>query len=108
MAADERMSDLTRRVAQLEEIEIRSTVERHAAHAARHGILLDPEAMAENAAYERHRRRYLPDADVEAQIEHAARWWADRTGFTPEEIIAEAERVADECDESCPAFTCHC
>ena len=85
----------------LEEQEIAAAVERACRHCELHGIPFDAEARAGVEALQRHQRTWPPDLDLEEKIRRAATWWADRMGLPPEEVVAEAERLAERCRKQC-------
>ena len=96
------MAGLERRLARLEEQEIAAAVEQARRHCESHGLPFDAEARAGVEAFERYRRSWPTGLDLEEQIQRAAAWSAARLGVSPEELIAEAERLAGECAEACP------
>ena len=97
---------LTRLERRLEEQEVASAIKRAVTHCQLHGLTFDEQLRAEFsagiAAYARHKRDWPRDLDLEEQIRRAAAWWADWMGLPPEEVIAEAERLAEECTKECP------
>ena len=85
----------------LEEQEIAAAVERAQRHCELHGLPFSAETRAGVEAFQRHKRTWPTDLDMEEQIRRAVAWWADWMGLPPEEVIAEAERLAGECTEEC-------
>ena len=90
----------------LEEQEIAAAIERTATHCQLQGLTFDEQLRSKFSAgiatYVRHKRTWPRDLDLEEQIRRAAAWWADWMGLPPEEVIAEAERLAERCGEECP------
>ena len=86
----------------LEEQEVAAAIERAQRHCELHGLPFSAETRAGVEAFQRHKRGWPTDLDMEEQIRRTAAWWADRMGLPPEEVIAEAERLAERCREECP------
>ena len=90
----------------LEEQEVAAAIERVAVHCQLQGLTFDEKLRAGFsagiAAYVHHKRTWPRNLDLEEQIRRAAAWWADRMGLPPEEVIAEAEGLAERCREECP------
>jgi hypothetical protein len=92
---------LNRLERRLEEQELAEFVEKARRAHVRHGLPFDAEARAAVEAFYRHKRTWPTGLDLEQYIQRAAAWWAPRIDVSVEEHIAEAERVAAECEHGC-------